>query len=373
MKNYLFYLATVIVLITAYSCEKEESGIENNDNLSALPDGLVTLKSGVTVEKKSNDYLIEGDIVLSPTQLKNLDEYGELITKEPQYIGADTDVHPVYNIPMTTDADNATIPRAFSIYPTSYNLWAMVRFVYNSNLTATERAKIKSALEEIEASTNVRFYNATGEDTYNSQYGFYYPYIDFYSTGNVDTSSSYLGRIGGRQQISLADFALTSWNNRTIIHEINHALGLRHEHTRTDRNNYITVNTSNLTSSGLSQFTIPSTNYYQTGTYDYTSIMGYSSYTSATSAVHDISLPMYTKLDGSTIATATTLSSSDRSWMNYFHVPYIARSDTYRELAPVVYKSDNTIMTAAERLAFQAYLNNGNSTPPNCCRIPNDF
>ena len=51
----------------------------------------------------------------------------------------------------------------------------MVRFVYNSNLTATERAKIKSALEEIEASTNVRFYNATGEDTYNSEYGFYYP------------------------------------------------------------------------------------------------------------------------------------------------------------------------------------------------------
>jgi hypothetical protein len=47
----------------------------------------------------------------------------------------------------------------------------------------------------------------------------------------------------------------------------------------------------------------------------------------------------------------------------------------YAELAAVVYKPDNTVMAAAaaERLSFQAQLNNGNSTPPNCCHLTNTF
>jgi len=41
-------------------------------------------------------------------------------------------------------------------------------------------------------------------------------------------------------------------------------------------------------------------------------------------------------------------------------------------LAPTVYKSDNTVMTAQERSSLQAYLNNGNPNPPNCCRLTNN-
>jgi hypothetical protein len=55
------------------------------------------------------------------------------------------------------------------------------------------------------------------------------------------------------------------------------------------------------------------------------------------------------------------------------YVPYISRSDVYRELATTVYKPDNTIMTAAERLQLQAELNNGNPNPPANGHIPNDF
>lgn len=374
MKKKLFYLMTMTFLvIVTVSCDKEEMGSENQISTQELSNGVVELKSGVSVEKKNNDYFIEGDILLSTTQYKNLNEHGVIAIQNPKDIGRDTIVHPVYNIPFTLNKNNVAIPRAISISPSAYNLWAMVRFVYNSNLTSSQRAKIKSALLEIEASTNVRFYNATGKPTRDPVYNFDYPYVDFVAVGPLDISSSYLGRIGGRQQISLANFAFDSFNNRTIIHEINHALGLRHEHTRLDRNNYITLNTSNLTPAGLSQFQIPPTNYYQTGIYDYNSIMGYGSYTSSPSIVHNVNLPMFTKLDGAPLYAAQYLSNSDRSWMNYFHLPYIAREDVYRELAPIVYKSDNTPLTEMERLNLQAQLNNGNPNPPSTGRIPNDF
>jgi len=45
----------------------------------------------------------------------------------------------------------------------------------------------------------------------------------------------------------------------------------------------------------------------------------------------------------------------------------------YAELADVVYKQDNTIMTPAERLSLQAALINGNPNPPNYCRLTNDL
>lgn len=369
MKNAgkLLMLATYFLFIT--SCSNETVDLKE----TPLGNNLVELESGVVVEKRGEEYIWEGDIVLSDVQLKSLSKTGSIQEERPDYIGPDLTVHPVFNIPMTGEAGQDAVPRSFSIYPSPYNLWAMVRFTYNSNLTTAERNKIASALHEIESNTNVRFYNATGEPTVDPIYGFEYPYIDFFSTGNQDVSSSSLGRVGGRQQISLADFAFNSFSNRTIIHEILHALGMRHEHTRTDRDNYVVVNYSNLTSLGSANFQIPSTNYYQQGLYDFNSIMGYSSSTTSTSMVHDTSEPMYTKLDGSLIYATTSISEADRMWLNTFYVPYIARSDVYAELDDIVYNPDNTIMTASERLALQAQLNNGNPTPPDCCRIPNDF
>jgi Astacin (Peptidase family M12A) len=365
------YLKTIPLLAVLFflSCSKDKQSNQSDNQ----KDGPITLKSGVIVEKKGADYFWEGDIRLTKEQYKNLEVYGQLQSKKPDYVGAEKNAHPVYNVPFQNTAQGRTIPRAFSIYPTAYNLWAMVRIIYGSNLTLAEKQKVHSALLEMQSNTNVRFYNATCEPLVDPTYGFTYPNIEFWSTDGADVSESNLGRTGGVQRINLADFAFNSWDNSVIIHEICHALGLRHEHTRLDRNSFVTVNTSNLTSSGLAQFNIPSTNYYQTGTYDYTSVMGYSSLTSSTSIVHNTSLPMYTKLDGSHIYQGSFLSNSDRSWINYFYIPYMARTDVYAELAPVVYKSDNTIMSASERLDLQAALNNGNPTPPNCCTLTNDL
>lgn len=373
MKNVRKLLLFLSVSLFIISCSNDSGPTEMNENSLQLDGTLVELESGVVVEKKGEEYIWEGDIVLSDKQFESLSKTGSIQEERPEYIGPEIKNHPVFNIPMNGESGQDAVPRSFSISPSPYNLWAMVRFTYNSNLTTSEENKIASALHEIESNTNVRFYNATGKPTVDPTYGFEYPYIDFFSTDGDDVSSSYLGRVGGRQQVSLADFAFSSFTNRTIIHEILHALGMRHEHTRTDRNSHVIVNYSNLTSSGSANFQIPSTNYYQQGAYDFNSIMGYGSLTSSSSIVHDTSQPMYTKLDGSLIYASSSISAADRMWLNRFYLPYIARSDVYAELDDVVYNPDNTIMTASERSALQAQLNNGNSTPPNCCRIPNNF
>ena len=45
---------------------------------------------------------------------------------------------------------------------------------------------------------------------------------------------------------------------------------------------------------------------------------------------------MYTKIDGSEIHQGTQLSDGDRAWLNYYYIPYIARSDTYAELDSIL-------------------------------------
>lgn len=62
---------------------------------------------------------------------------------------------------------------------------------------------------------------------------------------NIDTFRcySYIGRIGGRQTISIGFGCETKG---TVIHEIFHALGREHEQNRPDRDGYVTINEANI-------------------------------------------------------------------------------------------------------------------------------
>jgi len=360
--NYPIY---VFLLLFITSCENNEVIPEgsNINDFSSMQDGLITLKSGAIVKKKGDTFYFQGDMILSLEQLETLDKEGDFITEQFGEVDTETTIHPIYNIPVEIGDEGNAVPRAFGLNPTPYNMWAMVRFVYAPNLTADRRNTIRQALQHWEANTNVRFYNATGQPTVDPTYGFAYPYIEFV---NSTVNSSFVGRIGGRQVVNIAAFQATS----VAIHEIGHAIGLRHEQSRHDRDNSININLANVHPDNRHNFNKYTTNYYAVGSIDYNSVMMYDSDDFAINSA----IPVMTKKsDGSTWNGGNVLSDSDRRWANSIYIPYIARSDIYAELAPIVYKSDNTVMTAAERLAFQGQLNNGNSTPPNCCRLTNNF
>ncbi|KAK5982563.1 Zinc metalloproteinase [Trichostrongylus colubriformis] len=85
---------------------------------------------------------------------------------------------------------------------------------------------------------------------------------------------SYVGKLGGIQELSLG-VGCASIDKAS--HEIGHALGFFHTHSRHDRDQFITVNKENILPKKLKQFALhsPELNNNYNITYDYGSVMHY--------------------------------------------------------------------------------------------------
>jgi len=92
------------------------------------------------------------------------------------------------------------------------------------------QARVTDAILQMEEETNgVHFVPRTDQDNY----------VRFISS---DGCSSQIGMVGGVQDINLAD----DCTKGNTMHEIGHALGMFHEHTRCDRDTYVQINWDNI-------------------------------------------------------------------------------------------------------------------------------
>ncbi|WP_196138613.1 pre-peptidase C-terminal domain-containing protein [Aliikangiella sp. G2MR2-5] len=86
---------------------------------------------------------------------------------------------------------------------------------------------------------------------------------------NGTSNSAIVGMVGGRQYLSM-----NNWENIfVIVHELGHSLGMRHEHQRANRDDYVDIMIDNVLDNRTHNFTLKTTSDY--GSYDFLSVMHY--------------------------------------------------------------------------------------------------
>ena len=96
-------------------------------------------------------------------------------------------------------------------------------------------------------------------------------YITIRENPLLSGGQSAVGMVGGQQFLEIGPGA---WSRAVICHEIGHALGLVHEHQRSDRDSFVTILTNNILPGSEANF-VKLANSLNTGAYDFLSVMHY--------------------------------------------------------------------------------------------------
>ena len=140
------------------------------------------------------------------------------------------------------------------------NRWTNYTIPYSiaSGFPEYKILEIRQAVQHLDNQTNLILV----ERTYESDYVEFTP---------ADFCASSVGKTGGRQLIYISD----ACGFGEMVHELCHAAGLLHEHSRYDRDNYVEIMWNNIGNNMERNFKVYPDYGQQFGTYDYGSIMHY--------------------------------------------------------------------------------------------------
>jgi len=173
-----------------------------------------------------------------------------------------------------------------------------IPITYDSSITQAQRDQIEEIILYINAATKLTVKNRTNESSY----------VKIQSIDPTCYSSS-LGMNGGEQIVNLG---LGCFQIGVIIHEIFHAAGLMHEQARSDRDNYVTINYSNIPGDAQTRFQFDILPGTLLGPYDFESLMHYGAFDFAI----DDNFKTITTNNGEEIGQRQFISAGDISSIN---------------------------------------------------------
>lgn len=273
-KNIVLLFVGLFLLI---ACDKEELGVEEaavlgENNTETMEENIV-LQNGIRLAKVGSDYLFQGDILLTPEQVKLL-EYS---------------------------------PTTRSGYLSDWNKrWTGHIVYYSVTSDFNKRSELEGAIEHWSERTNLIFKVRKDEKNY----------IEFINDPNV--CNSFIGMIGGKQIIRIASWA----DMGDVAHEIGHAIGLVHEQCRPDRDDYIAVIYDNIIEEkwhNFDKFTSGVNVSNITTPFDFNSLMLYGSYGSF--AIDSQKPMMVRRSDGQPFYQPARLSEEDVLAVNTYMYP----------------------------------------------------
>lgn len=182
-------------------------------------------------------------------------------------------------------------------------LWPSATAYYqiaNQQYTQSQVQQIEAGIRQLEELTRVNGQLCLRVNPRTNQ-------ANYISIENYSGCSSYIGRIGGSQRMSLVSGC---FGVGIVMHEFLHAFGFYHEQSRTDRDDHVTINWSNIQAGHESNFNKYNANQitYLDTPYDYGSVMHYGAYAFAI----DRSVPtIIPTVPGAQIGQRTTLSRWD--------------------------------------------------------------
>lgn len=316
--------------------------------------------------------------VLTPEQENNLELYGEAFLPEQQKDSWNTVIDA--DIPASMgvfESPYKSQSRAVGIwgsYPAQY--WTMIR-LKNGILPGRILNFMIKAVQEIEANTNIRFYNSSKDDDEikvgNTTIKLPNVKVNMMGNSNNTEGAGNFGLIGGEQRIWVPDELAdaTKYTEEQVVafflHAFCNAAGMFNEQQRKDRDSFVTVNLNNVKDNCKVCFDKQSKNYTMLGAFDFLSITLASSKSYSKNGLNTIVI----KDNNDEIAPNYHLSPLDISFINQHYLPYIARTDNYIELDDNVWV-DGRLLSEQERLQLQENLNAQRGlygTPPESGRI----
>lgn len=277
MKN--IHIIFILLVSFLFSCSNDLEDLNETDNKESTQREFVELKNGIKLHKFDDDnYIFQGDILLSKEQAENLVKFSDL---------------PFFETRGSIASESSSI---------KYWSNGVIPYTLPNNIPDNLRTNLLAAMRQWESNTSIRFVPKTSSHS---------KYVPITILDDADDAAGY-SSIGcsSKQTFKVkANVSIAS-----CLHELGHTIGLVHEHERNDRYDHIVLHTNEMNPEFEYAFHPGNYSIKSIHPFDFRSIMIYNSY-----AFSIGSNPTITTVDGDIFFRSGNLSIYDTEIVKHMY------------------------------------------------------